>query len=162
MILKRKTTVEYHSQVFDFIFHMPYCIINCYLKFIPGSRIYIKINIWNCVIYYTLTNSWYKYEILLQFHFKFWAKPFHYCRRIIVKRDNELNIWWIIYRKSYTCPVSRILVPNYSNWCKYSRMFWILYIRGTHLRIFGSSSIDASLCLYGILFSPQWSGCDGW
>ena len=31
-MLKRKTTVKYHSHVFDCIFHMPCCIINWYLK----------------------------------------------------------------------------------------------------------------------------------
>ena len=31
-MLKRKTTVEYHSQDFDFISHVLYSIVNCYLK----------------------------------------------------------------------------------------------------------------------------------
>ena len=31
-MLKRKTTVEYHSKIIDFLFHVPYCIVNCYLK----------------------------------------------------------------------------------------------------------------------------------
>ena len=42
-MLKRKTTVKYYSHVFDFIFHMPYCIVNCYLK-----RLSPFIEIWCC------------------------------------------------------------------------------------------------------------------
>ena len=43
VMLKRKTTVKYHSQVFDYIFNVPYRAVNCYLK-----RLGPFVEIWCC------------------------------------------------------------------------------------------------------------------
>ena len=89
-MLKRKTTVEYHSKVFDFIFLMLYRTVNCYLKCLGPF-----IEIWCCKMNaLSLIRIHFETIFTVQFFHCFYACLCIYFQLLVIRcaTEQELNI----------------------------------------------------------------------